>query len=441
MGRAACVIGAGVAGLAAAADLAARGVRVVVLEARDRIGGRIDTRREPGVPIPIELGAEFLHGAAPETTAIVDAAGLTTIEVTGEQWGRIRGRLQRLDGFWDRVGEVMSHINPKHTPDRSFADFLAARPGGQRLAEARRIARRFVEGFQAADATRISTRALAQGANTDESRARRLVAGYDRIPVFLARGLSDRIQLQAIAARVEWRPGHVRVVARRLGPRSENLTVTARAAIVTVPIGVLQAQPPATGAIVFDPDVPAIRRAVSGLTMGPAVRAVCVFRDPFWRGPLRALPPGAALTHASFLHGPDSPFPVWWTTYPLHAPMLTGWSGGPRAAALLAGGLDAVERAAPAALAGLLGVSPRRVARAVRRCWSYDWERDPFARGAYSYALVGGAGAFRALARPVAGTLFFAGEATLDDGRNGTVDGAIASGQRAAARVARHAHR
>ena len=68
------VIGAGVAGLAAAADLAARGVRVVVLEARDRIGGRIDTRRDPGVPIPIELGAECLHGAAPETTAIVDAA-------------------------------------------------------------------------------------------------------------------------------------------------------------------------------------------------------------------------------------------------------------------------------------------------------------------------------------------------------------------------------
>jgi monoamine oxidase len=427
--------------LAAAADLAAKGVHVLVLEARDRIGGRIDTRRDPDVAIPIELGAEFLHGDAPETTAIVEAAGLTTIEVTGEQWGRVGGRLQQLEGFWDRVGEVMSHINPKHTPDRSFSEFLATHPGGRRLAEARRLARDFVEGFQAADAARISARALAEGAATDESRARRLPAGYDRVPDHLARGLAGRIQLGAVASRVEWRPGRVRVAARTRGPAAEQLTVSARAAIVTVPIGVLQARPPAPGAIAFEPDVPAIRRALSGLTMGAAVRAVCAFRDPFWRGRLRALPRGAALTHASFLHGSGSALPVWWTTYPLHAPILTGWSGGPATTALLTGGISAVERAVPAALARLFGVSPQRVARALSRCWSHDWVHDPFARGAYSYAVVGGAGAFRALARPVERTVFFAGEATLDDGRNGTVDGAIASGQRAAARVVRLAER
>ncbi len=431
------IIGAGVAGLAAGAELAARGFGVVVLEARDRIGGRIDTRRDAHVPIPIELGAEFLHGAAPETTVIANAAGLTTVEVTGEQWGRVRGRWRQLDGFWDRVGEVMAHIDPKRTPDRSFSAFLATRPGGRRLAEARALAREFVEGFQAADPARISARALALGESTDESRARRVVAGYDRIPAYLARGLAGRIQLGAVATRVEWRPGRVRVVARSAGPPAAELAVSGRAAIVTVPVGVLQARPPAVGAIEFDPAVPAIRRAVSGLAMGPAVRAVCVLRDPLWRGTLRGLPRGASLAHASFLHGSDAFFPVWWTTYPLHAPVLTGWSGGPRAATLLAGGLAAVERAAPAALGRLFGVSPGRLARSLSRCWSYDWLHDPFARGAYSYALVGGAGAFRALARPVAATLFFAGEATLADGRNGTVDGAIASGQRAAAHLVR----
>jgi monoamine oxidase len=68
----------------------------------------------------------------------------------------------------------------------------------------------------------------------------------------------------------------------------------------------------------------------------------------------------------------------------------------------------------------------------VEETWMHDWVHDPFARGAYSYSMVGGAEAPRALARPLAGTLFFAGEATDTEGATGTVHGAIASGRRAA---------
>lgn len=79
----------------------------------------------------------------------------------------------------------------------------------------------------------------------------------------------------------------------------------------------------------------------------------------------------------------------------------------------------------------------RFVDRHLMRTFAHDWSRDPFSRGAYRYPLVGGSDAGIALARPLRSTLFFAGEATDAEGRNGTVHGAIASGHRAAAQVHR----
>src|SRR5262245_58767811 len=93
------VIGAGAAGLAAARDLHAAGLGVIVLEARDRIGGRILTHREPGVPEPIELGAEFIHGDADETQAVLDEAGLRSLDITGRRFESLNGRLRVADDF------------------------------------------------------------------------------------------------------------------------------------------------------------------------------------------------------------------------------------------------------------------------------------------------------------------------------------------------------
>ncbi len=447
------VIGAGVAGLAAARQLDEAGVRVLVLDARDRIGGRVHTRHDRTVPVPIELGAEFLHGEAQETTAVLDAEHVPTYEVLGEQWSVIGGRLTQMNDFWDRVEKLMRRLDPHRVPDRSFAEFVSAQPGGRRFAEARRLAQDFVEGFHAADPARISERALAAGASTDESRARRVVTGYDQVPHLLARGLEDRITLSAVVGRIAWRSGAVRVggylvhspyrdgTAGTERSAADRLTVAARAAIITLPVGVLQAVPPALGAVTFSPDVPAMRRAVSRLAMGAVVRVSCWFREAFWTGRLSRLPPGARLTRMSFLHGFDPHFPVWWTTYPVHTPLLIAWAGGPRAAALAAQGADAIQVAAPAALARHLGLSRARVAEALVGCWSHDWVNDPYSRGAYSYPAVNGAGAGRALARPVANTLYFAGEATAPTGRNGTVDGAIASGERAARQFLKPRHK
>jgi monoamine oxidase len=124
---------------------------------------------------------------------------------------------------------------------------------------------------------------------------------------------------------------------------------------------------------------------------------------------------------------------VWWSPDPSPTPIAVAWSGGPAAAALARLRSSEIVATALRNLARDLGLSRTRLEASVRGAWLHNWQRDPFSRGAYSYPQVGGASAGRALARPVEGTLFFAGEATSQAW--GTVEGALASGLRAARQV------
>ena len=115
--------------------------------------------------------------------------------------------------------------------------------------------------------------------------------------------------------------------------------------------------------------------------------------------------------------------------------MLVAWAGGPRAAALHRRGREAIGPALATSLATIFGLPRTRVAGMLESWWMHDWISDPFSRGAYSYPGVSDRDAARDLARPISGTLFFAGDAAVSDARHGTVEGAISSGQRAAAQV------
>src|SRR3954452_9774889 len=100
------VIGAGAAGLAAARELSGAGRHVAVLEARDRIGGRIFTLHQPGLPLPIELGAEFIHGDVSETFDIVDAAALLAYQLPDDHWWVRGGKWERVDDFWGTMSAI-----------------------------------------------------------------------------------------------------------------------------------------------------------------------------------------------------------------------------------------------------------------------------------------------------------------------------------------------
>src|SRR5690606_8073543 len=122
------VIGAGVAGLAAARDLAQAGRRVLLLEARNRIGGRVPTVRDSRSALPIELGAEFVHGAATESLTIARAARAIVAKLPDEHYWAADGRLAPVDSFWDDVAsmgrDISRRLGRARRNDWSFLEYL-----------------------------------------------------------------------------------------------------------------------------------------------------------------------------------------------------------------------------------------------------------------------------------------------------------------------------
>src|SRR5262249_9141370 len=156
-----------------------------------------------------------------------------------------------------------------------------------------------------------------------------------------------------------------------------SFEVHARRALITLPLGVLQAEDGAPGAVRFTPALDGKRAALRRLASGAVVKLVLRFASPFWEHIQ-----GGRLREASLFHGASAPFPVFWTPAPAHAPLLVAWTGGPRAARIAAAGHDAAVHAALGSLASLFGSDTPDELEA---CYVHDWQADPFARGAYSY--------------------------------------------------------
>jgi len=426
------VIGAGAAGLAAARDLAAAGVETRVLEARGRIGGRIHTVRDGAHPLPVELGAEFVDVPGPAYDALRAAGGAVYRSARGI-WEVGGGVAEPLD--FAALDEVLGRLDPPPERDQPFLDFLDERCAGLD-ARTRSLALRYVEGFHAAAVERVGVHWLASttgdsGGGGGEVRFHALTGFDDAARGLLAAcgGRAD-LRLNHVATELRWSPGEIEVRCR-MGTGGEAEPVRARYAVVTLPLGVLRAGPEEPGAVRFVPDLPGKRAAVDRLAMGSVVKQVLRFRDAFWEDLLRF--PGGRGTEELKMFMGDVPFPTWWTPSPVCAPVLTAWAGGGAAERVRAEG-DPVG-AALDSLARMLGTGRRRVEAGLEAVRHHDWDADPFSRGAYSYVPAGALPARDELKRPVADTLFFAGEATAEDGWNGTVNGAVETGARAAREV------
>jgi monoamine oxidase len=437
------IIGGGAAGLAAANRLTAAGHRTALLEARGRLGGRIATVHRADLPGPVELGAEFIHGLPPETWDLVRAGGLTTYEVDGDTWYARDGRIGKGEDFWGKLEEIFEAMERTAAggTDRSFSSFLEEYRDKGGDEEAARMAVSYVEGFHAAPVDHAGIKGLAEASRTEEAidgdRAFRIADGYDTLIATLAGGISAsgcEIHLQTIVDEINWRKGHVEVTAHSpLGTTGEAFT--ARAVLVAVPLGVLQAPAGTEGAIRFDPVVPEKSRAIEGLEMGQVVKITFRFRERFWEKPVPNLSGAVSLDHLSFLLSNDRVMPTWWSWQPMRLPMLTGWVGGTAAQRLAMKPDREIVADAIEALCRILGLRRPELEELIDEWYFHNWMSDPFARGAYSYLPTGGLEARKELARTVEETLFFAGETTYLMGEPGTVHGAIASGIRAAGEI------
>ncbi len=247
------VIGAGAAGLAAARELARAGTRVTILEARDRVGGRIFTTRRRGWPLPIELGAEFIHGRPRETLGLVGEARLLADRVPDLHWLRTRRGLEDSGAFFEQMSRITSRMR-KHGTDRSVAGFLQ---GQKKLRpELRLHFRLFVEGFHAASLDRVSEHSLSRAGEGEpepgEEDQFRIVGGYDRLTRWLLSQARRRVDLKlgAAVSEIAWRRGRATVVAE-----SANRTrrLAADRVLITAPVSVLKAPAGSPGATRFRP--------------------------------------------------------------------------------------------------------------------------------------------------------------------------------------------
>jgi monoamine oxidase len=421
------IIGAGAAGLTAARGLAARGRRVLVLEARDRVGGRIDPRIEPGWPAGFEAGAEFVHGRAPAIERLVRLGRWRLREVEERHWQGDGRRLVRIDGRWKAALALLEEL-PQAGRDRTF-DELAAAAGWRRRAgpDVRGLLRTYVEGFNAAPADRIGLQGLRlqtrAASAIDGDRLFRLPGGYGPLVDLLARrarraGAVFRMGTEARGVR--WRRGRAIVETRALlGARSSRLAT--RAVVVTVPLGVLRASVGA-GRLRFDPPLPRDkRRAIRALGVGQVVRALLRFRQPLQARGAQDL---------TFLHVPGAAFPTFWRAADGEDRVLVAWAGGPAARDLEGRPTGETARAALRSLARGLSRDAATLAAELEAFRVFDWQADPHARGAYSFIPVGALDAVARLAAPLADTVFFAGEATHTAGATGTVHGALDTGER-----------
>jgi monoamine oxidase len=438
------VVGAGAAGLAASTQLARSGLSVTILEARDRIGGRVFMHRDPAFQFPIAMGAEFIHGLPPEIWEPLRSRHVLIKEATGDSWCSENGELSTCD-FFSEVDDILKKMDANST-DESFVSFLERSfpqsKNNQKLSEAKRRALSYVKGFNAADPDRVGVHWLVQGMKAEEKiqgdRAFRSENGYEDLLDYFRKEIKETgvvVQNRTKVNSVSWSPGRVQIEAHK---DNEACKFSASRVLITLPLGVMKAAAADEGAVRIAPPLPRTKlEALQKLEMGKVIRVVLRFRERFWD---RISPPAQpsknlSLSTMSFLLSEDEWFPTWWTTMPVKLPIITGWAPFDCAERLSGQTHSFVTEHALQTLGNLLHVKADKLATLLEAAYFHDWQSDPFSRGAYSYGAVGSDGAQEALASPLENTLFFAGEATDTGGHNGTVHGAIASGHRAAKEI------
>jgi monoamine oxidase len=410
----ALIIGGGIAGLTAARCLIEAGLQITLLEARDRLGGRIYTHHTP--QFPVELGAEFVHGRPPEILALAAEGAVPIVPVEGKFRRKIHGSLANAGRLMEKVDKLFACM-PADEPDQSFQHYLDRTGAAD---EVKQQALRYVEGFHAADPALISVHSLIRDSRAEEAiqgdHQYRIGSGYCDLVRAVAERIDPklcRIVKNAVVREIIWQRGEVIActsAAEFKAPR----------AIITLPLGVLKAN-----SVAFSPPLPEKQKAMSFLEMGPVIRVSLCFATKFWQD-------DPEMADLSFLFTDDPEFPTWWTSNSLPYPILTAWAAGPNAGTHTGRSHDEIIHSAVRALSRILELDESKLRQQLTGTYVHDWQEDPFSRGAYSYASVGGIDAAKALAASVDETLYFAGEATNFEGYNGTVHGAMATGVRAA---------
>ncbi len=414
------VIGAGACGLMAAKELSDKGKKVTVLEAKPHAGGRIYTIVSGGFVQPVETGAEFIHGKLPVTLDLLKKAGISYTRVKGEMLRNSSGKWHETDEQVEGWDDLMKKMK-KQKEDTTLSLFLTTYFAGEKYNALQQQALQYAQGFDAVDPDKASVFALRDEWEHEEEATYRVDGGYGRLMHYLsvyceAKGCS--VVLGNAVTMVEWKEGKVTITTNS-GKQYE-----AKQVLITVPAGVLQLDNGAAGSIQFSPALPQILQAAKGIGYGNVVKILLQFSSLFWQEQKDGL---------FFIS--DQRIGTWWTQSPSPYPMLTGWIAGKRADSFTDTTEDEILQMSLQSLATIFSKNDAEIKQLLTASHIVNWEKDAYAKGAYSYGMVGSEEAKKVLNEPIENTVFFAGEALYSGKSGGTVEAALVQGLEVAKKV------
>jgi monoamine oxidase len=415
------IVGAGAAGLSAARSLIRLGRSVVILEARDRIGGRIHTMTDNGFTAPVEAGAEFIHGDLPYTMSLMKEAKVSHREGRGRTWTVEAGKLEEGDLFHDDWDALISKLE-QLDHDMTINDFLNQYFSDKKYESLVDAVKRFVQGYDAADINKVSAKALYEEWSEENIKGYRPNGGYGQLMNFLLQECQDKgavLKLSCIVNSVKWKRNHVEI-------NTSTETFVGRNVLITAPVNVLK-----SGHIKFEPAIPKYIEAFQHLEVGGVIKFLIEFNNPVWDPKVNV--PFRKMPELNFLFS-DGFVPTWWTQNPSPTPLLTGWLAGPILKSVQQDDYTLLTKAIQS-LAYFFGCKEEHLQSEIRAAKVINWATDQYSLGAYAYKTLYTSKALRVISDPVEDTIFFAGEALYDGAEMGTVEAALASGKSVADKI------
>lgn len=413
------IIGAGASGLMAAKNLLEKGHTVTIIEARDRIGGRVHTLTN-GFSIPTEAGAEFVHGQKPFTMELLIESKNKVSLLEGKHYQFWDGKLQKgnvLDGEW---GKLLRQLK-KLEHDTDMNTFLNEHFREDKYSELRERVKGFVEGYDAADLDRVSAMALKEEwEQTDDEHQYHIHGGYITLMNYFHEKITaagGTVFLSSPVKEIQWSPGNATIVT------TTGNKISGDKVIITVPLGVLQ-----KGAIQFTPALPEHTIAFHQMGFGGVIKFMFEFHIAFWENRIKE-----PFKKVGFMFT-DAGVPTWWSQLPDKTPILTGWQGGPQTFTGVHNS-ETLRDKAIASLQYIFNCSTKEITDQIKHYHIADWTTDPYSYGAYAYVTTETQQALTLLSTPVNNTVYFAGEALYQGPHTGTVEAALLSGRDVSAQI------
>jgi monoamine oxidase len=412
------IVGGGVAGLMAATQLLEQGYVVTILEASDRLGGRVHTIHNSSFEHAVERGFEFIHGNLPLTIQLLKEAGIEYKPVKGEMVRIVNGDWKTQNDFTIGWRELMERMN-EIREDMTMSEFLEKNFSGNNYEELRKSVIRFAQGFDLADPSKASVLSLREEWMGEEEEQFRIPGGCDQLINYLEKKCTESggtIHTSSAVTKIKWQKNNVIVTT------ADNKMYNGNKIVITISLGMILSEPPG---ISYEPLIDDYLIAAQKIGFGTVIKILLQFKESFWEEKKKNI--GFLITNEII--------PTWWTQLPSSYPLLTGWAGGPQAWQLENKDDKTILELSLQSLSNVFEKTVDELKQLLTASLIANWGKDPFAKGGYSYSMIESADAQKLFNDPIDDTIFFAGEAFYNGTSPGTVEAALVSGKNVAEKI------